>query len=104
MATVEVSKAKQKTLNGGIGMIDVSLFDKALKLTWIRRLFSGESKWKILTKEMYPNLICIREFGNQFVKKMYDDIDNPFWKCVMSSLYTFDKSFQLTLIYQIKAL
>ena len=34
---------------------------------------------------------------------MYDDIDNPFWKCVMSSLYTFNKSFQLTSMHQIKA-
>ena len=97
------SLAKQKALNGGIAMIDVSLFDKALKLTWIRRLFIEESKWKIFIEGMHPNLTYIREFGNQFVKKMYDEIKNPFWKCVLSSLYTFNKSFKLTSMHQIKA-
>ena len=38
------SLAKQKLINGGIGMTDLALFDRALKLTWIRRLFKEELK------------------------------------------------------------
>ena len=36
--------AKQKLENGGIAMIDIELFDKALKMTWIRRFLTGNSK------------------------------------------------------------
>ena len=48
------SLAKQKMSEGGIGMIDVSLFDKSLKLTWIRRFFKHQSRWKDLIQVIYP--------------------------------------------------
>ena len=50
------SLAKQKMSEGGIGMIDVSLFDKSLKLTWIKRFFKHQSRWKDLIQVIYPFL------------------------------------------------
>ena len=44
------SLAKQKIFEGGIGMLDICLFDKSLKLTWIRRFFKHQSKWRELIR------------------------------------------------------
>ena len=38
--------AKLKLEKGGLNMIDIDFFDKALKLTWIRRVICGKQKWK----------------------------------------------------------
>ena len=40
---------------GGISMIDVNVFDKALKLTWVRRYFNSRASWKLLVDKAYPN-------------------------------------------------
>ena len=37
-----------KLAKGGIGMIDIHIFDKALKLTWVRRYFNSPASWKLL--------------------------------------------------------
>ena len=39
---IKRSIAKQKIIQSGIDMINLELFDKALKLTWLRRLLEGD--------------------------------------------------------------
>ena len=90
------SIAKQKMINGGIGMLDLELFEKALKLTWIRRFLKEESKWKIIIEAKYPSINDIPKFGNEFVLKLSRNIKNPFWKNVFTSLHYFNKSFRMT--------
>ena len=87
--------AKQRMVHGGIGMLDVSLFDKALKLTWVRRLFKNEAKWTEITNELFPCFIEIRKFGNIFVNQFVENIDNPFWKNVMEYYIFLNKKFTL---------
>ena len=60
--------AKQKMVHGGIGMLDVSLFDKALKLTWIRRLFRNEAKWNEITNELFPCFFRNKKIWKCFCK------------------------------------
>ena len=81
---IKRSLAKQKMVNGGIGMIDLTLFDKALKLTWVRRLLKEDKMWKTLITEGYPQLLDIKKFGNHFVNQMTQTINNPFWENVMT--------------------
>ena len=81
--------AKQKLDNGGINMIDIDLFDKALKLTWIRRFISGNQKWKNLIIEINPNFEYFFLFGNIFIKRLAYVVDNPFWTHVMTYLGDF---------------
>ena len=50
--------AKQKMVNGGIGMLDVGLFDKALKLTWLRRFFINEAKWTEIIHDQCLHIQC----------------------------------------------
>ena len=41
-------------MDGGIGMLDIYLFERSLKLTWIRRFLKGQSRWKEIIREIYP--------------------------------------------------
>ena len=53
------SLAKQSMVDGGICMLDFDLFDKSLKLTWIRRLLREEKRWKDIVLEKYPQILDI---------------------------------------------
>ena len=75
--------AKQKIENGGINMIDISLFEKSLKLTWVRRLLLGNQKWKSYATTIYPELNEIQNFGNNYLKTINRNISNPFWSNVI---------------------
>ena len=87
------SLSKQKIINGGIGMIDIKLFDKSLKLTWIRRFFKCQSRWKELITEIYPCFGDIHKFGNVFLENFVQNIDNPFWSDVMNYFLSFNEHF-----------
>ena len=87
------SLSKQKIINGGIGMIDINLFDKSLKLTWIRRFFKCQSRWKELITEIYPCFGDIHKFGNVFLENFVQNIDNPFWSDVMNYFLSFNEHF-----------
>ena len=73
------SLAKQKIL-GGIGMIDISLFDKSLKLPWIRRFFKHQLRWKELIDVMYFHVKNIVNFGNLFIKNFWGILKIHFGK------------------------
>ena len=94
---------KQKLEKGGIAMIDIELFDKALKITWIRRLLIGSSKWKTLAKVMFPNIENIQNFGNNFILNLSKQIENPFWENVMSYLYEFYNKVAITSSEELQA-
>ena len=85
---------KLKFREGGLGMVDVELFDKSLKLTWIRKLFVNISRWKSLLLLEFPHLIDIVNFGDAYVKTIITNIKNKFWKNVMEYLYLFMKNFK----------
>ena len=89
------SLAKQKMSEGGIGMIDVSLFDKSLKLTWIRRFFKHQSRWKDLIQVIYPFFKDIKNFGNTLLQQFFEDIQNPFWKNVLTYYHYFKNILKL---------
>ncbi len=45
---------KQHKLQGGIGVPDIILKDKSLKLAWINRLLKTDSKWTFLVYRQLP--------------------------------------------------
>ena len=57
---------RQKLINSGLGMLDVDKFEKSLKLTWIRRFFTSQAKWKTIIENKYPKLQEILHFGEKF--------------------------------------
>ena len=80
---------------GGIGMIDVYLFDKALKLTWVRRYFKSPASWKLLVDKVYPNFKEIFNYGDEYELKISNEITHPFWSNIVQYYYIFQKQFKL---------
>ena len=100
---IKRSTAKLKFEKGGLGMIDVELFDKSLKLTWLRKLIVGNSKWKALILTVYPELEKIPYYGDQLVDEMKTNIENPFWKDVITYFCQFHTKFLITTDQELKA-
>ena len=81
--------SKQKLINGGIGMIDIEVFDKSLKLTWLKRFFETKSKWKTLFESAFPEMNNIKNFGNVYIEHLINILTNPFWKNVLKYYFEF---------------
>jgi len=58
---------KMKLIEGGLGMLDFELFDKSLKLTWIKGCFNSETMWKSIIQKKYPNIDYICNVGDTFI-------------------------------------
>ena len=86
---------------GGLGMIDFENFDKALKLTWLRRFMTSVPKWKILILDLYPAISEFWKYGNYFTHKLAKEIDNPFWSNVFSYFYDLSKKIKITSLEEI---
>ena len=65
-------------------MIDIYVFDKSLKLTWIKRFFETKSKWKILLESAIPEINNIKNFGNVYIENLLNILINPFWRNVLN--------------------
>ena len=92
---IKRSVSKMKIDKGGIGMIDVYLFDKALKLTWVRRYFKSPASWKLLVDKVYPNFKEIFNYGDEYELKISNEITHPFWSNIVQYYYIFQKQFKL---------
>ena len=97
------SIAKLSFLQGGISMVDIRLFDKSLKLTWIRKLLTGSTKWKTLIETIYPELTGISKYGNQYVKNTAVKITNPFWKNVLTYFSEFSDKYTFSSLPEVEA-
>ena len=95
--------AKLSLENGGLGMIDIELFDKAMKLTWIRRLINSSSTWKTVIHKVYPDLSYINQFGDWYIYNLSKDVNNPFWKNVLMYFSEFNSKFKISSIEELKA-
>ena len=69
---------------GGLRMINISFFIKELKISWLRRVLqnSQNNTWYFLSK---INFTSVFSFGHGYTAQLQTDIDNPFWKDVLSS-------------------
>ena len=95
--------AKLSLENGGLGMIDIELFDKAMKLTWLRRLINSNSTWKTVIHKIYPDLSYINQFGDWYIYNLSKNVNNPFWKNVLMYFSQFNSKFKISSIEELKA-
>ena len=77
---------------GGLGMINIYNYVKALKITWLE---VKDPKWKPLLFACFPQLCNIAVFGNDFPYKCYKNINNPFWNDCLGSFCDFAKSIKV---------
>ena len=66
-------------------MINVNIFIKALKISWLRRIVkhSDSISWCTLSK---INILNLFSLGPGYVNEITKDIDNPFWKDILKKL------------------
>ena len=88
---------------GGISMIDVNVFDKALKLTWVRRYLDSPASWKLLVDKVYPHFKEMFNYGDEYEPLILDEITNPFWSNILQYYYTFQKQFKLSSKEEVEA-
>ena len=80
---------------GGLKMLDIFNFVKALKCTWIRRMFHGDTKWKRLLMASLPAITEFTSFGDLYVDKCMNLASNPFWKHVFRAYNAFHKKIKI---------
>ena len=69
---------------GGLKMIDIECFIKALKVTWARKLYiSSDSPWINLANLNIVETNKLLFLGPQWSYKQLDKIKNSFWKDVV---------------------
>ena len=73
---------------GGLRMINVNIFIKALKISWLRRIVkhSDSISWYTLSK---INILNLFSLGPGYVNEITKDIDNPFWKDILKNWHDF---------------
>ena len=65
---------------GGLNMLDIIEFDQSLKLTWVRKLLSGEHEWSNFAKE--SKIDRLTNTDENYHQVLYLSIKNPFWRSV----------------------
>ena len=67
-------------------MINVNIFIKALKISWLRRIVkhSDSISWYMytLSKISFLNLLSL---GQGYANEITKNIDNPFWKDILKN-------------------
>ena len=71
---------------GGMKLHNLELFDKSLKIGWLKRYIRSNSKWCGITDDF--ELYNVFRFGLDLIDRIREMTFNPFWKDVMSSLKT----------------
>ena len=64
-------------------MTNLEIFDKALKISWIKRLQNEKEGWEYLPRRLNIHKIIL--FGDKYPQKLLPNIDNPFWKNVVEA-------------------
>ena len=79
-------------MQGGMKMINIHNFDKALKISWIKKLVTQpNSQWHKLLTVMYENINKTLIFGDQWYNEMSLTVHNQFWHNVLRDWQTLNK-------------
>lgn len=72
----------KNTACGGLRMVEIKSFIKALKVSWLRRILhqSKPNEWTNLSLINFDMLFSV---GGSYAFKLGHDIQNPFWKDLM---------------------
>ena len=79
---------------GGLRMIEINVFVTPLEETWLRRIIlnSENDNWSILSNINFGKLFCL---GDCYFKSILRNLNNPFWKDTIGSLYKFYLAFKI---------
>lgn len=79
---------------GGLRMININIFVKALKISWFRRQISNQENisWFILSQINFHKLY---NMGSGYVQEIINGIHNPFWKDILKNWNQFCNSVEI---------
>ena len=85
---------------GGLRMVNISSFIKALKITWLRRIIqnSQDNSWYALSNIDFQKVFSL---GSGFASYYKQYIDNPFWKEILHNWAEFCNTIKIELIYHV---
>ena len=86
----------QSKFYGGIDMLNIRLFDKSLKISWIGKLFRRNSKWGSVIKQMCPHIANMRENGPEYIDCLMKTKHNKFWTDTLASYKFFTQKYTIT--------
>ena len=77
--------------NGGLKMIDIRTFDKALKISWVKKIWDENyhADWKNLYVSASGYWKGVWLLYKKSVKHFATNLHNPFWKDVLKALAEF---------------
>ena len=71
-------------MQGGLKMINIYNFEKAIKVSWVKKLITQpNSQWYKLLEAMYGNIDQIVTFGDKWYSKILPKIRNQFWQNIL---------------------
>ena len=87
--------------NGGLKMVDVRHFSRALKLTWIRRILSNscEEVSHLMYAFLRPLITLEWGKGDIYFTKLSSMVKNSFWKEIFIILASFIRHVQCTSLF-----
>ena len=94
-------KIKRKTvtksyLDGGLKMIDIKYFLAALKITWVRRMYTNsKSNWDTLARHYLGSTYKLVLLGNNYSENLAKKTTNAFWADVAQSWSSLLKNLQV---------
>ena len=75
----------QDYYKGGLKMVHLDSYINALKITWIRRLISTNSKYKTLFETMHTNINDLINIGSTYINEIQSRCTNKFWWDVLGA-------------------
>ena len=92
---VKRSSLMKDPLNGGVGMIDVVSYMKALKITWISRYIKKEGVWKAVVSKVLGGKAEFWQKGQTALRRQAVGMKNEFWKEVLLALADLRGAYEL---------
>ena len=85
---------------GGLRMVNINVFIKSLKITWLRRIIQNDRNvsWYTLSGIDFHKLFTL---GIGYAKTLSQNMQNPFWKDVLQNWAEFCKEFKIESIRQV---
>ena len=72
------------TIDGGLKLHNIKLFDAALKIGWLRRYIVTHSKWSVIPYNC--DFDGLFKYGVDYIERLLEITFNPFWLNVLNSL------------------
>lgn len=86
---------------GGLRMIDIDSFIKALRVSWLRRVIRGERKWQECFLKIIDENNYFWKVGALYMKSKINKVENKFWKEVIVSWAQFQNTHTATTFEEI---